>query len=52
VDEYQDTSVAQFHLVRLLAGGFNNVCGVDRGASFICPIQGGRDYFAITFMLL
>ena len=31
VDEYQDTSVAQFHLVRLLAGGTNNVCvvGVD-----------------------
>ena len=28
VDEYQDTSVAQFQLVRLLAGGTNNVCVV------------------------
>ena len=28
VDEYQDTSVAQFHLVRLLAGGYKNVCVV------------------------
>ena len=28
VDEYQDTSIAQFHLVRLLAGGTNNVCVV------------------------
>ncbi len=24
----------------------------DTPSSFICPIQGGRDYFAITFMLL
>lgn len=36
VDEYQDTSVAQFHLVRLLAGGSNNVCVVgDEIRAFI-----------------
>ena len=35
VDEYQDTSVAQFHLVRLLAGGYKNVCVVgDDDQSF------------------
>ena len=33
VDEYQDTSIAQFHLVRLLGGGYNNVCVVGATTS-------------------
>lgn len=40
VDEYQDTSVAQFHLVRLLAGGFNNVCVVGDDDQSIYKFRG------------
>ena len=28
VDEYQDTNTAQFELIRLLAGGYRNLCVV------------------------
>lgn len=40
VDEYQDTSVAQFHLVRLLAGGYNNVCVVGDDDQSIYRFRG------------
>ena len=40
VDEYQDTSMAQFHLVRLLAGGSNNVCVVGDDDQSIYKFRG------------
>ena len=40
VDEYQDTSVAQFHLVRLLAGSTNNVCVVGDDDQSIYKFRG------------
>ena len=40
VDEYQDTSIAQFHLVRLLAGGSNNVCVVGDDDQSIYKFRG------------
>ena len=40
VDEYQDTSIAQFHLVRLLAGGTNNVCVVGDDDQAIYKFRG------------
>ena len=40
VDEYQDTSVAQFHLVRLLAGGTNNVCVVGDDDQSVYKFRG------------
>ncbi len=40
VDEYQDTSVAQFHLVRLLGGGTNNVCVVGDDDQSIYRFRG------------
>ena len=40
VDEYQDTSVAQFHLVRLLAGGTRNVCVVGDDDQSIYKFRG------------
>ena len=40
VDEYQDTSIAQFHLVRLLGGGYNNVCVVGDDDQSIYRFRG------------
>ena len=40
VDEYQDTSMAQFNLVRLLAGGSNNVCVVGDDDQSIYKFRG------------
>ena len=40
VDEYQDTSVAQFHLVRLLAAGYKNVCVVGDDDQSIYRFRG------------
>ncbi|MFR4339357.1 MAG: ATP-dependent helicase [Gemmiger formicilis] len=40
VDEYQDTSIAQFHLVRLLAGGTYNVCVVGDDDQSIYKFRG------------
>ncbi|GKI15615.1 DNA helicase [Oscillospiraceae bacterium] len=40
VDEYQDTSVAQFQLVRLLAGGYKNVCVVGDDDQSIYRFRG------------
>ena len=40
VDEYQDTSIAQLNLVRLLAGGSNNVCVVGDDDQSIYKFRG------------
>lgn len=40
VDEYQDTSIAQFHLVRMLAGGSNNICVVGDDDQSIYRFRG------------
>ena len=40
VDEYQDTSIAQFNLVRLLAGGSNTVCVVGDDDQSIYKFRG------------
>ena len=40
VDEYQDTSIAQFNLVRLLTGGSNNVCVVGDDDQSIYKFRG------------
>lgn len=40
VDEYQDTSVAQFHLVRLLAGRRKNICVVGDDDQSIYRFRG------------
>ena len=40
VDEYQDTSVAQFELVRLLSGGTRNVCVVGDDDQSIYKFRG------------
>ena len=40
VDEYQDTSVAQFELVRLLGGGYRNVCVVGDDDQSIYRFRG------------
>ena len=40
VDEYQDTSIAQFHLVRLLADGYKNICVVGDDDQSIYRFRG------------
>ena len=49
VDEYQDTSVAQFHLVRLLAGGTNNVCVVGDDDQSIYKFRGATIENILSF---
>ena len=49
VDEYQDTSVAQFHLVRLLAGGYNNVCVVGDDDQSIYKFRGATIENILSF---
>ena len=49
VDEYQDTSIAQFHLVRLLAGGTNNVCVVGDDDQSIYRFRGAKPEIMLGF---
>ena len=49
VDEYQDTSIAQFNLVRLLAGGSNNVCVVGDDDQSIYKFRGATIENILSF---
>ena len=49
VDEYQDTSVAQFLLVSLLAGGSNNICVVGDDDQSIYRFRGATIENILSF---
>ena len=49
VDEYQDTNTAQFELVRLLAGGKNNLCVVGDDDQSIYKFRGANIYNILNF---
>lgn len=49
VDEYQDTNTAQFELVRLLAGGRNNLCVVGDDDQSIYKFRGANIYNILHF---
>ena len=49
VDEYQDTDTAQFELVRLLAGGKNNLCVVGDDDQSIYKFRGANIYNILNF---
>ncbi|MBC5580199.1 UvrD-helicase domain-containing protein [Anaerofilum sp. BX8] len=49
VDEYQDTSVAQFLLVSLLAGGHNNICVVGDDDQSIYRFRGATIENILSF---
>ena len=49
VDEYQDTNTAQFELVRLLAGGKNNLCVVGDDDQSIYKFLGANIYNILNF---
>ncbi len=49
VDEYQDTNTAQFELVRLLAGGSNNLCVVGDDDQSIYKFRGANIYNILNF---
>lgn len=49
VDEYQDTNTAQFELVRLLAGGRENLCVVGDDDQSIYKFRGANIYNILHF---
>lgn len=49
VDEYQDTNTAQFELVRLLAGGRDNLCVVGDDDQSIYKFRGANIYNILHF---
>ena len=49
VDEYQDTNTAKFELVRLLAGGKNNLCVVGDDDQSIYKFRGANIYNILNF---
>lgn len=49
VDEYQDTNTAQFNLIRLLAGGYENLCVVGDDDQSIYKFRGANIYNILNF---
>ncbi|MCR4611429.1 MAG: UvrD-helicase domain-containing protein [Lachnospiraceae bacterium] len=49
VDEYQDTNTAQFELIKLLAGGSNNLCVVGDDDQSIYKFRGANIYNILNF---
>ncbi|GHU44080.1 hypothetical protein FACS1894111_10780 [Clostridia bacterium] len=49
VDEYQDTNTAQFQLIKLLAGGYRNLCVVGDDDQSIYKFRGANIYNILNF---
>ena len=49
VDEYQDTNHSQFLLVKLLAGGYRNLCVVGDDDQSIYKFRGANIYNILNF---
>ena len=49
VDEYQDTNTAQFHLIKLLAEKYRNLCVVGDDDQSIYQFRGAKPKFILNF---